>query len=305
MEQRPAERQPAPRASAAAFCYGARMSDEIGTIGFIGAGTMATTIARGLLHAKLCGPEQLIASEPRESRRAEVTDELGIATVASNAEVAEKADVIILATKPQVFGRMLPELREALRPDTLLISIAAGVTNAAIEARLAPGTRVIRTMPNTPALVRHGATAVAPGTHASAADVALARRLFESVGIVEVLDETLMDAVTGLSGSGPAFIFVIIEALADAGVKVGLHRRTAQTLAAQTVLGAAKLLIETGEHPGRLKDMVCSPGGTTISGLHTLEAGGLRTTLIDAVDAAASRSRELGELTSRTLADDD
>ena len=133
------------------------------------------------------------------------------------------------------------------------------------------------------------------------ADVALARRLFESVGIVEVLDESLLDAVTGLSGSGPAFIFVIIEALADAGVKVGLHRRTAQTLAAQTVLGSAKLLIETGEHPGRLKDMVCSPGGTTICGLHTLEAGGLRTTLIDAVSAAAERSRELGELTTRGL----
>ncbi len=278
------------------------MSDDIGTIGFIGAGTMATTIARGLLHAGLCTPEQLIASEPREPRRAEVTQELGITTVASNAEVAAQADVIILATKPQVFGRMLPELRQSLRPETLLISIAAGVTNHAIEARLSPGTRVIRTMPNTPALVRHGATAVAPGTHATEADVALARRLFESVGIVEVLDESLMDAVTGLSGSGPAFIFVIIEAMADAGVKVGLHRRTAQTLAAQTVLGAAKLLIETGEHPGRLKDMVCSPGGTTISGLHTLEAGGLRTTLIDAVDAAARRSRELGEMTSRTLA---
>ena len=280
------------------------MSDDIGIIGFIGAGTMATTIARALLQAELCGPAALIASEPRETRRAEVTRELGIATVASNAEVAAKADVLILATKPQVFGRMLPELRGSLRPETLLISIAAGVTNAAIEARLAPGARVIRTMPNTPALVREGATAVAPGAHATEADVALARRLFESVGIVEVLDESLMDAVTGLSGSGPAFIFVIIEAMADAGVKVGLHRRTAQTLAAQTVLGAAKLLIDTGEHPGQLKDMVCSPGGTTISGLHTLEAGGLRTTLIEAVDAAASRSRELGALTSRTLADD-
>ena len=282
-------------------CYEALMSEDIGTIGFIGAGTMAATIARGLLHAKLCGPQELIASEPREARRSEVAEELGIRAVASNAEVAEVADVIVLATKPQVFGRMLPELRSALRPETLIISIAAGVTNGAIESRLAPGTRVIRTMPNTPALVNHGATAVAPGTHATDADVALARRLFESVGIVEVLDESLLDAVTGLSGSGPAFIFVIIEALADAGVKVGLHRRTAQTLAAQTVLGSAKLLIETGEHPGRLKDMVCSPGGTTICGLHTLEAGGLRTTLIDAVSAAAERSRELGELTTRGL----
>jgi pyrroline-5-carboxylate reductase len=268
------------------------MSEPIGTIGFIGAGTMATTIARGLLQAKVCEPEAIVASEPREARRREVELELGIRTREGNAEVAAMADVLILATKPQVFGLMLPEIAPAVRPETLVISIAAGVTNAAMEARLPKGTRVIRTMPNTPAMVRHGATAVAPGTHATEEDVAVACRLFESIGIVEVLDESLLDAVTGLSGSGPAFIFVIIEALSDAGVKVGLHRRTAQTLAAQTVLGAAKLLIETGEHPGRLKDMVCSPGGSTISGLQTLEAGGLRTTLISAVDAAANRSRD-------------
>ncbi|MAQ15519.1 MAG: pyrroline-5-carboxylate reductase [Sandaracinus sp.] len=277
---------------------------EIGTIGFIGAGTMATTIARGLLEAGVCTPEALVASEPRAPRRAEVAEALGIRVVPSNAEVAREADVLVLATKPQVFGRLLSELTDEVKPETLVISIAAGVTTAAIEARLPPGTRVIRTMPNTPAQVRQGATAVAPGTHATEADVALAQTLFESVGIVEVLDESLLDAVTGLSGSGPAFIFVIIEALADAGVKVGLHRKTAQALAAQTVLGSAQLLIETGEHPGRLKDMVCSPGGTTISGLHTLEAGGLRTTLIDAVDAAARRSAELGALTSKSLGDE-
>ena len=276
------------------------MSD-IGTIGFIGAGTMATTIARGLLEAGVCAPQWIVASEPRQARRDEVAAELGIRVVSSNAEVAREADVLILATKPQVFGRLLPELRDAVRPEALIISIAAGVTTEAIEARLKDGARVIRTMPNTPAMVRHGATAVAPGSHATEADVDLATRLFESVGIVEVLEESLLDAVTGLSGSGPAFIFVIIEALSDAGVKVGLHRKTAQNLAAHTVLGAAKMLIETGEHPGRLKDMVCSPGGTTISGLHTLEAGGLRTTLIDAVDAAAKRSAELGALTSKTL----
>ena len=286
---------------AGAPCYLRAMSDAIGTIGFIGAGTMATTIARGLLEAGVCTSDDILASEPREARRTQVGAELGIRTLTDNAEVAARSDVLVLATKPQAFGRVLPELREALRPETLVVSIAAGVTNAAIEARLAPETHVIRTMPNTPAMVRHGATAVAPGTHATAADIALARRLFESVGVVEVLDEGLMDAVTGLSGSGPAFIFVIIDALADAGVKQGLHRHTAQTLAAQTVLGAAKLLIETGEHPGRLKDMVCSPGGTTISGLHTLEAGGLRTTLIDAVDAATRRSAELGALTAKTL----
>jgi len=150
-------------------------------------------------------------------------------------------------------------------------------------------------MPNTPALVDAGATAIAAGAHATDADVELCRRIFDSVGVTVVLDETLLDAVTGLSGSGPAYIFLIIEALADAGVKVGLHRESAQLLAAQTVLGSAKLLLETGEHPGRLKDMVTSPGGTAIAGLHTLEAGGLRTTLINAVESATRRSRELGE----------
>ena len=157
-------------------------------------------------------------------------------------------------------------------------------------------------MPNTPAIVDAGATAIAAGTHATDADLALVKRIFDDIGVSIVLDESLLDAVTGLSGSGPAYIFLIIEALADAGVKVGLHRDSAQLLAAQTVLGSAKLLIETGEHPGRLKDMVTSPGGTAIAGLHTLEAGGLRKTLMDAVETATGRARQLGEDMSKKLA---
>lgn len=262
-------------------------------IGFIGAGTMALAIAKGLVAAEICHPAQVLASDPRAARR-EVFDALGMNTSADNAEVLRHADVVILATKPQAFARLLPELSEACEePTPLFVSIAAGVSIESIERAL-PGARVIRTMPNTPAQVDAGATAIARGTHATDEDLAFAVRLFESVGIVEVLDESLLDAVTGLSGSGPAFVFVMIEALADAGVKMGLHRHTAQHLAAQTVHGAARLLLETGEHPGRLKDMVASPGGTTIAGLHTLEAGGLRTTLINAVEAATLRSAELG-----------
>jgi pyrroline-5-carboxylate reductase len=176
-----------------------------------------------------------------------------------------------------------------------VVSIAAGVPIAAIERRLGTGARIVRTMPNTPCLVGTGATALSAGEHATEADLALASALFQAVGITTVVDESLLDAVTGLSGSGPAYIFLIIEALSDAGVKVGLSRHVALKLAAQTVLGSAKLLIETGQHPGHLKDQVTSPGGTAIAGLHTLEAGGLRTTLMDAVEAATLRAKQLGD----------
>jgi pyrroline-5-carboxylate reductase len=264
------------------------------TIGFLGAGNMAEALIRGLLrgHAEAT---QIVASAPRAERCAELAERYGIHTTTDNGALAERSEIVVLAVKPQIMRKVLDQVSERIRPDALVISIAAGIPVAAIEGRLRPGTRVIRTMPNTPALVDAGATAIAAGAHVTPADVALARRIFDAVGISVVLDEGLLDAVTGLSGSGPAYIFLILEALADAGVKVGLSRRTAQLLAAQTMLGSAKLLLETNEHPGRLKDMVTSPGGTAITGLHTLESGGLRTTLIDAVEAATRRSRELGE----------
>jgi pyrroline-5-carboxylate reductase len=185
--------------------------------------------------------------------------------------------------------------------DKLIISVAAGVPIAAIERRLHPPMRIVRAMPNTPATVGAGATALSLGEHATEADLATATTIFDSVGTTVVLDESQMDAVTGLSGSGPAYLFLIIEALADAGVKVGLSRRASLQLAAQTVLGSAKLLIESGQHPGMLKDGVTSPGGTAIAGLHTLEAGGLRNVLMNAVEAATRRSRELGEEFLRKL----
>lgn len=265
-----------------------------GTIGFLGAGNMAEAIIKGLLRGGDVPAERIAASAPREERQEELRGRYGIWVTGDNAALIEKSDVLVLAVKPQIILKVLEKVGGKVRKDTLVISVAAGTPVAALEQRLPPGTRVIRTMPNTPALVDAGATAIAAGSHATPADVAIAKAIFDAVGISVVLDEYQLDAVTGLSGSGPAYVFLMLEALADGGVKVGLSRRTAQQLAAQTLLGAAKLLIETNEHPGRLKDMVTSPGGTAIAGLHTLEAGGVRTTLIDAVEAATRRSRELG-----------
>jgi len=269
-----------------------------GTVGFIGTGNMAEALIRGLVRAGVAEPAQLVGSNPRRERCGEMAERYGIRTTTDNVEVARQADILVLSVKPQLMERVLAEIGPHIHSKALVVSIAAGIPIAVIEARL-PQARVIRTMPNTPALVGAGATAIAAGGHATEADLAAARRIFDSVGMTVVLEESQLDAVTGLSGSGPAYIFLIIEALSDAGVKVGLSRHNAQALAAQTVLGSAKLLIETGEHPGRLKDMVTSPGGTAIAGLHTLEAGGLRTTLMNAVEAATRRSRELGELAAK------
>ncbi len=271
-----------------------------GTVGFIGTGNMAEAMIRGLLQAGVAAKEQILGSDPREERCAEMAQQYGVRIVADNVEVARQAEILVLSVKPQVMAKVLDQIGPHIHPHALVISIAAGIPLAAIEGRL-PQARVIRTMPNTPALVGAGATAIAAGGHATEADLLAARRIFDSVGTTVVLEEAQLDAVTGLSGSGPAYIFLIIEALSDAGVKVGLSRYTAQALAAQTVLGSAKLLIDTKEHPGRLKDMVTSPGGTAIAGLHTLEAGGLRTTLMDAVEAATQRSRELGEMAAAAL----
>jgi pyrroline-5-carboxylate reductase len=268
------------------------------TIAFLGAGNMAEAMIRGLLRGSHFTPEQITASGPREERMTELRERFGIRTTTDNREAAI-ADIVVLSIKPQILSRVLAEVGGTIRPDALVISIAAGVPIAAIESRLGSGARVIRSMPNTPALVDAAATAIAGGEHASETDMEDARRIFDSIGITVTLDESLLDAVTGLSGSGPAYVFLILEALSDAGVKVGLSRRTSQLLAAQTLLGSAKLLLETNEHPGKLKDMVTSPGGTAITGLHTLENGGVRTTLINAVEAATKRSKELGEALSK------
>jgi pyrroline-5-carboxylate reductase len=264
------------------------------SIGFVGAGNMAEAMIRGLLRGGVFAPEQVTASAPRDERQRELADKYGIRVTAEN-QLAARQSIVVLSVKPQILSRVLDEIAEAVRAESLVISIAAGVPVAAIQAKLRTGMRIVRAMPNTPALVDAAATAIARGEHAGESDLEDAKRIFDAIGITVVLDESQLDAVTGLSGSGPAYVFLILEALSDAGVKVGLSRRTAQLLAAQTLLGSAKLLLETNEHPGRLKDMVTSPGGTAITGLHTLEHGGLRTTLMNAVEAATRRSRELGE----------
>jgi len=264
------------------------------TIGFIGAGNMAEALIRGLVRGGHVPANRITASGPRRERLDELVARYGIAITLDNREVARGTGLVVLSVKPQILDKVLREIGDQLQPGTLVVSIAAGVDTEAIETAVADGVHVVRAMPNTPALVGAGATAIAPGKHASAADLATAKALFDAVGITVVLDESHLDAVTGLSGSGPAYIFLILEALSDAGVKVGLSRRNAQLLAAQTVLGSAKMLLETEEHVGRLKDMVTSPGGTAIAGLHTLEEGGLRTTLINAVETATKRARELG-----------
>ena len=265
------------------------------TIGFLGYGNMAEALIRGL--TRVVDPQTVGASGPRHERGEQLRERYGIRYTSDNTELVAHSDVLVLSVKPQILGRVLDQVRQHLRPESLIISVAAGVSIETIEDRVPAGLHVIRSMPNTPALVQTGATAIAAGTHATESDLEIARFVFDAVGITVTLDESQIDAVTGLSGSGPAYVFLILEALADAGVKVGLARRNAQRLAAQTVMGAAKMLLDTDEHPGRLKDMVTSPGGTAIAGLHTLEEGGLRTTLINAVESATKRARELGQRT--------
>lgn len=263
-------------------------------IAFLGAGNMANAIIRGLLRAGM-STSKISATVRREEKKSELEGAYKINVGFDNVAAAQNAEVVVLCVKPQALDKVLTQVAPAVDRSKLVVSVAAGVPIAAIERRLGSGARIIRTMPNTPSLVGLGATALASGEHATSDDLQLATAMFDSVGITTVVDESLLDAVTGLSGSGPAYIFLIIEALSDAGVKMGLSRHQALKLASQTVLGSAKLMMETNQHPGQLKDQVTSPGGTAIAGLHTLEAGGLRTTLIDAVEAATKRARELGE----------
>lgn len=272
------------------------MTSELGNqrIGFIGCGAMAGALAEGLLAAGVPA-DRLTGADPDAARRQHFEETLGIKTVTANAEVVSEADIVVLAVKPAVVSALLSDLAgtpDLARP--LWVSIAAGVPIATLAAALPDGSAVVRAMPNTPALVRAGATAFCANPLASADQVAAAEALFAAVGSTwQAPSESLLDAVTGLSGSGPAYVFLILEALGDAGVLAGLPRDAASQLAAQTVYGAAKLVIESGRHPASLKDQVTSPGGTTIAGLERLEAAGVRAALYDAVAAATARSREL------------
>lgn len=263
-------------------------------VGFLGAGNMAEALVRGMLDAGFARREDLLLSDPSEARRRHFEVDLGVRAVADNSEVAEWSEVLVLAVKPQVLEACLDEVAGALAPSTLVVSIAAGVPMAEIAARLAPGMRLVRAMPNGPALVLAGATGVSPGIGTTTADVAFARGLFDAVGTSILVEEALLDAVTGLSGSGPAYVMLFVEALAAGGVRAGLGADDAFVLALRTVAGAAAWLLESGEAPAALRSKVTSPGGTTLAGLAALEAGAFRETVETAVQAAATRSRELG-----------
>jgi len=264
-------------------------------IALLGAGNMTEALVCGMLQAGVARADQIQATDVLPERRAHLQSRYKIKVVGDNKEAAKSCEIIILSVEPQVLDEVLDQIRPALPVEALIISVAAGYPIARVVARLTPEARVVRAMPNTPSSVLAGVSALAYSPRVSDEDRVEARAIFESVGKVVDVEERLMDAVTGLSGSGPAYVYLMIEALADGGVKMGLSRPVAEVLAAQTALGAARMMLETGEHPGRLKDRVASPGGTTIAGIHKLEEGRLRATLIAAVEAATKRSQELGQ----------
>ena len=264
-------------------------------IGLIGTGKMATALAKGWIQSGWLPAENIVGTDVLPAAREDFAGATGCETVDAIADLLPRADVLVLAVKPQHVPRVLDQIKAGFEDRHLLVSIAAGVPLAAFSESLGSGRRLVRVMPNTPCLVGAGASAFALGGSATAEDADVVEQMLSTVGIVFEVPENLLDAVTGLSGSGPAYVYQIIEALSDGGVRAGLPREIATMLTAQTVLGAARMVLETGEHPAALKDAVASPGGTTIAGLHALEAGGLRGILMNAVLAATERSRELGK----------
>jgi pyrroline-5-carboxylate reductase len=264
-------------------------------IGFVGTGQMATALALGFVRAELTGRDRLLGTDSVALAAERFADATDASIAEGNLDLVERADVVFLAVKPQQMGAVLAEIRSAMTPEKLVVSIAAGVPMRAMSEALGDQIRLVRVMPNTPCLVGRGACGFCLGAAATESDAALVERLLSSVGIAIRVPEKLMDAVTGLSGSGPAYVYTIIEALSDGGVRMGLPRNIATALAAQTVAGAAEMVLSSGEHTGTLKDRVTSPGGTTIAGIQVLEEGGLRAALMAAVEAATERSIELGE----------
>jgi pyrroline-5-carboxylate reductase len=259
----------------------------------LGAGKMGSILLRAFLEKKLISPGHVAATVRHAERAAPLSAKLGVAVSTDNRAAAHGADVILLAVKPSTVVEVLEEIRPEVTPKTLVVSVAASVPTKLIEQHLGEGVPVVRAMPNTPCAIGAGMTGIAKGTHADAAHVELAKAMFEAVGRVVVVDEKHMDGVTGLSASGPAFVYIILESLAEGGVKVGLPRDVATLLAAQTMLGAARTVLETGDHPALLKDAVTTPAGCTIDGIMELEDGKVRVTLIKAVVKATERAAEL------------
>jgi len=265
-----------------------------GKIGFIGGGQMGEAMIRGILQAKLVTADQILVMDPADSRRADLSAQYSVGVHDQAAPIWSECVIIILAVKPQIMEKVLEDNREMIAETQLLISIAAGITLSFLEQHTPANSRIIRVMPNTPALVLEAASALSAGSCATPDDIATATAIFDAIGRTVLVDECHLDAVTGLSGSGPAYVFTFIEALIDAGLRVGLSRPVAEILVKQTVLGATKLAMASSDHPAQLRAMVTSPGGTTIAGLHELESAGFTGIIMSAVEAATKRSAELG-----------
>jgi pyrroline-5-carboxylate reductase len=275
------------------FCLEGNCMFENKRIAVIGAGKLGEALITGMLDAGIVSKKQFIATAAHAERLEQLRTKLGIETTLSNVEAVSRAHLVLLCLKPQTVEAVLREVANDLTPDHLVVSVAASVTSRFMESVLDKPVPVIRTMPNTPCLIRQGMTVIAPGKHATPHHVEQARKIFDAIGRSMILDEKHMDAVTALSASGPAFVYIIIESFAEAGVKVGLPREAATQLASQMVLGAASMVLQTGEHPAKLKDLVTTPAGCTIDGILELEDGGLRVTLIKAVVRATHRAKEL------------
>lgn len=263
-------------------------------LGMIGCGNMAQAMLKGILAKGLFESSQVIVSRRNADALKQIADELSVRTTTDNAEVAGQADVLILAVKPAQFEEIIPEIRDVVKKDALIISIAAGKTIADIEILFGRAVKVVRTMPNTPALVLEGATGMCFNSRVTEQEKGQAVALFESFGIVAVVPEKMIDTIIGVSGSSPAYVFMMIEAMADAAVADGMPRGQAYELAAQAVMGSARMVLETGRHPGDLKDMVCSPGGTTIEAVRVLEKRGFRSALIEGQMACVKKAKEMG-----------
>ena len=264
-------------------------------IGFIGGGNMASAIIGGIISSGLADADHVIAADKFEEAVARLKETFGIQASTSNVEISSNADILFLAVKPNMFATVIPEIRDYIKKDALIISIAAGQTIEKIESLFEKEIKLVRTMPNTPALVGASMSALCPNKNVTAEELAIAEQIFNSFGKCEVVSESLMDAVVGVSGSSPAYVYMFIEAMADAAVCDGMPRAQAYKFAAQSVLGAAKMVLETGKHPGELKDAVCSPGGTTIEAVAELEKNGFRDCVISAQRACVQKSKDMSK----------
>ena len=262
-------------------------------LGFIGCGNMATAIIKGIISNGIVDANEIIASCKTEVSREKARQSLGIQMAENNREVVEKSEVFVLAVKPQFFEEVIAEIKDIVRDNQMVITLAPGKTLSWLEAQFGKPLKIIRTMPNTPAMVQEGMTAACPNSYVSKDDMKYVTRILEGCGAVEVVPERLIDAVVAVSGSSPAYVYMFIEAMADAAVAEGMPRKQAYTFAAKAVMGSAKMVLETGKHPGELKDMVCSPGGTTIEAVKVLEETGFRGSVMQAMEVCAEKSRNM------------